>query len=272
MPHNLYLHSSICKIRAKECFQLPDDNDEETPLLPEAPSMSPVPSRESSSGLPLPITINTPTNLSVPATITPTLSVPDIIHLSLIDTIIALTFAVVINASILIVSSSNFYPSPVAELSDAFTLLSSKLGVWAGTLFAVALLMAGQSSTITGTLAGQIVMEGFMTWRPAPWLRRLITRGLAIVPAVFVIVYYGDAGLNRLLVGSQVVLSLQLPFAVWPLVYFTSRKDVMDKDRGDGDGMRRNGVIVNVLSLMTAVAVTVFNLVLIVQVWMDGEI
>lgn len=92
------------------------------------------------------------------------------------------------------------------------------------------------------------------------------------MPAVFVIVYYGDAGLNRLLVGSQVVLSLQLPFAVWPLVYFTSRKDVMDKDRGDGDEMRRNGVIVNVLSLMTAVAVTVFNLVLIVQVWMDGEI
>ena len=116
----------------------------------------------------------------------------------------------------------------MAEIQDAFKLLSPLLGVGAASvLFAVALLASGQNSTLTGTLAGQIVMEGFLNFRIAPWLRRVITRALALVPAVLVIGIFGEKETTALLVASQVVLSMQLGFAVWPLLRFTDEKAKM---------------------------------------------
>ena len=142
------------------------------------------------------------------------------------DSTIALTFALFINAAILIVAAATFHTSgntQVAEIQDAYKLLSPLLGVGAAsTVFALALLASGQNSTLTGTLAGQIVMEGFLDIRLRPWLRRLITRAIAIVPAVVVSILYGERGTAQLLVFSQVILSLQLSFAVFPLVTFTS--------------------------------------------------
>lgn len=148
------------------------------------------------------------------------------IQFATIDSTVALMFALFINAAILIVAAAAFHRTghvQVAEIGDAYKLLSPILGVsTASTLFAVALLASGQNSTLTGTLAGQIVMEGFLNIRLRPWLRRLITRSLAIVPAVLVSYWYGAAGTSQLLILSQVVLSMQLSFAVFPLVMFTS--------------------------------------------------
>ena len=143
-----------------------------------------------------------------------------------IDSTIALMGALFINAAILIVSAASFYPkTEVTEIQQAYTLLSPTLGVpIASTLFALALLASGQNSTLTGTLAGQIVMEGFLNIRLKPWLRRLITRLIAIVPAVIVAAIYGESGTAKLLIFSQVILSMQLSFAVFPLVMFTSDK------------------------------------------------
>jgi manganese transport protein len=142
------------------------------------------------------------------------------------DSCIALALALFINASILILAASAFHAggrTEVAEIQDAYKLLAPVLGAgFASTLFAIALLACGQNSTITATLAGQIVMEGFLDIRLPAWLRRLVTRLLAIVPAVVVAALYGESGTAKLLVLSQVVLSLQLPFAVVPLVRFTS--------------------------------------------------
>jgi manganese transport protein len=143
-----------------------------------------------------------------------------------IDSTVALFFALFINAAILIVAAATFYRSghhEVAEIQDAYKLLSPLLGVGAAsTLFAVALLASGQNSTLTGTLAGQIVMEGFLRLRLPPVLRRLITRLIAIIPAVIVTALLGENGTAQLLILSQVILSMQLSFAVIPLVMFTS--------------------------------------------------
>ena len=148
------------------------------------------------------------------------------IRFATIDSSVALMSALFINAAILIVSAATFHGTPhesVADIGDAHALLSPLLGTsLASTLFAVALLCSGQNATLTGTLAGQIVMEGFINLRIRPWLRRLITRLIAIIPAVIVILIYGDEGSGPLLILSQVILSLQLPFAVFPLVAFTS--------------------------------------------------
>ena len=153
------------------------------------------------------------------------------IKFATIDSTLALMFALFINAAILIVSAATFHTRgqhDVAEIQDAYKLLSPTLGVGvASVLFAVALLASGQNSTLTGTLAGQIVMEGFLNLRLRPWLRRLITRGIAIVPAVIVTAMYGESGTARLLIISQVVLSLQLAFAVIPLILFTSDRRKM---------------------------------------------
>jgi manganese transport protein len=153
------------------------------------------------------------------------------IKFATIDSTVALMFALFINAAILIVSAATFYTKgkhDVAEIQDAYQLLSPMLGVGvASILFAVALLASGQNSTLTGTLAGQIVMEGFLNIRLRPWLRRLITRAIAIIPAALVAGLYGESGTAKLLVMSQVVLSLQLPFAVIPLVMFTGEKAKM---------------------------------------------
>ncbi len=148
-----------------------------------------------------------------------------------IDSTVALFFALFINAAILIVAAATFYRSghhEVAEIQDAYKLLSPLLGVGAAsTLFAVALLASGQNSTLTGTLAGQIVMEGFLHLRLPPVLRRLITRLIAIIPAVIVTALMGENGTAQLLILSQVILSMQLSFAVIPLVMFTSDKAKM---------------------------------------------
>lgn len=150
------------------------------------------------------------------------------IKFATIDSTLALMFALFINAAILIVSAATFYTrgrNDVAEIQEAYKLLSPLLGVTgASTLFALALLASGQNSTLTGTLAGQIVMEGFLNIRLRPWLRRLITRLIAIIPAVAVTSVSGEKGTTNLLVLSQVILSLQLSFAVFPLVMFTSDK------------------------------------------------
>jgi len=149
------------------------------------------------------------------------------VKFAFIDSTIALSFALFINAAILIVAAATFHTSghnDVAEIQDAYKLLTPLLGAGASTMFALALLASGQNSTLTGTLAGQIVMEGFLNIRLRPWLRRLITRGIAIIPAAIVAVAYGESGTAKLLVLSQVILSMQLSFAVFPLVRFTSDK------------------------------------------------
>jgi len=153
------------------------------------------------------------------------------IRFASIDSSIALMSALFINAAILIVAAAVFHGTgydEVADISDAYKLLSPLLGAGAAsTLFAVALLFAGQNATLTGTLAGQIVMEGFVNIRLRPWLRRLITRLVAIVPAVIVVMLYGERGASSLLILSQVILSMQLPFAVFPLVSFTGDRRKM---------------------------------------------
>jgi manganese transport protein len=147
-----------------------------------------------------------------------------------LDSTIALSFALFINAAILIVAAATFHRSgrtEIAEIQDAYMLLTPLLGAGASTVFALALLASGLNSTLTGTLAGQIVMEGFLNIRLRPWLRRLITRGIAIVPAAITAIMYGERGTAKLLILSQVILSLQLSFAVFPLVMFTSDRAKM---------------------------------------------
>lgn len=175
------------------------------------------------------------------------------IKFATIDSTIALTFALFINSAILILGAAVFHAKgmfEVAEIQDAHALLAPLLGAQiASTLFALALLASGQNSTITATLAGQIVMEGFLRICLPAWLRRLITRLVAIVPALIVAVMYGEKGVAQLLILSQVVLSLQLPFAVIPLVKFTSNKALM--------GEFKSGRIIMCLAwLVTAIIVT----------------
>jgi manganese transport protein len=148
-----------------------------------------------------------------------------------IDSALALTVALFVNAAILIVAAAVFHQRglfDVAAIQDAYKLLSPLLGVTAAsTLFAIALLASGQNSSITGTLAGQVVMEGFIHLKVSPWLRRLITRSLAIIPTIIVVAVTGEQGTEKLLILSQVILSLQLSFAVVPLVLFTGNRKIM---------------------------------------------
>jgi manganese transport protein len=157
----------------------------------------------------------------------------DAIRFATIDSTIALMSALFINAAILIVAAGVFHGTGydhIADITDAYRTLAPLLGTAAASvLFAVALLLSGQNSTLTGTLAGQIVMEGFLSIRLRPWLRRLVTRLIAIIPAIVVLVIYGDAGTGPLLLLSQVILSLQLPFAVFPLIIFTGDRAKMGK-------------------------------------------
>ncbi|CAG8715473.1 17658_t:CDS:2, partial [Racocetra fulgida] len=192
MPHNLYLHSHLVKVRKN---------------------------REESRGFDEKID-ETPKKIKVKSIVDRTL------RLSTIDSSVAL--------AILIVSAANFFygdpnrsQTKPADLFDAYDLLTSYLGKAAATLFAIGLLIAGQSATLTATMAGQVVMEGFVEWKLRPWVRRLITRGFAVVPAMLIAIILGRSGLNDLLVASQVALSIQLPFAVIPMVYFTSSKRFM---------------------------------------------
>ncbi|MBS1819217.1 MAG: Nramp family divalent metal transporter [Acidobacteria bacterium] len=183
------------------------------------------------------------------------------IRFASIDSAVALMSALFINAAILVMAAATFHGTghqDVADISDAYQLLSPLLGTTAASvLFAVALLCSGQNATLTGTLAGQIVMEGFINLRLRPWLRRLITRLIAIVPAVIVTALYGERGTGPLLILSQVVLSLQLPFAVFPLVSFTSDRHKM--------GPFVNPMWVKVLAWAVAVVIAALNAWLLYQ-------
>lgn len=222
MPHNLYLHSHVVKRRSphsktaeqqSSLQQLNNEMDSDDKLIFSALDPPLTSAREMRNTL----------------------------KMSNLDSIVSLILASCVNASILIVAAASFYnPSPTSDLSSssqsqdgdlksAHDLLASKLGSFAGFLFAIGLFLSGQSSTITGTIAGQVVMEGFLgsSFKLPQWSRRLLTRVVAIVPAMTVAVIKGEKGLNDLLVLSQVVLSLQLPFAIWPLVFFTSSASIM---------------------------------------------
>jgi len=177
------------------------------------------------------------------------------IRFAIFDSTVALGFALFINAAILVLGAAAFHTRglhDVAEIADAYKLLSPVLGVsLASTVFACALLASGQNSTLTGTLAGQIVMEGFLDIRLKPWMRRLITRVLAIVPAVLVIGIAGESKVTSLLILSQVVLSFQLPFAVIPLIQFTGDREKM--------GEFANSKLTAVLAWIVAAAILFFN-------------
>jgi len=187
------------------------------------------------------------------------------VKFAFIDSTIALSFALFINAAILIVAAATFHTSgntDVAEIQDAYKLLTPLLGAGASTVFALALLASGQASTITSTLAGQIVMEGFLNIRLRPWLRRLITRGIAIVPAAIVAILYGESGTAQLLVFSQVILSMQLSFAVFPLVRFTSDKVKMAEFV--------NPMWLKFLAYLVATIIASLNIWLIIQFFGGG--
>ncbi len=178
-----------------------------------------------------------------------------------IDSTGSLLFAFLINAAILILSAAAFHGTAnesVADINDAYKLLTPVLGAGlASTFFAIALLASGQNSTLTGTLAGQIVMEGFLNIHLRPWMRRLITRAIAIVPAVIVAAIYGERGTGELLVLSQVILSLQLSFAVIPLVQFTSEKAKM--------GVFTNSRLTKTIAWVVAILIAVLNIYLLYQ-------
>ncbi|CAB4395748.1 unnamed protein product [Rhizophagus irregularis] len=175
--------------------------------------------------------------------------IKNLIKLSVKDLIIAIIIALFINASILIVSAAYNNYKVVANFSDTYELLKSFLGKVAATIFALALLLSGQSSTMTTTVAGQIIMEGFIGIGLTPWIRSLMTRSFAILPAMIIAIIKGDNGLNQLLIATQVILSIYLPFAIIPLTYFTSIKKVMRIDitdeaineEGEGEGGEKGG-------------------------------
>ena len=195
-------------------------------------------------------------------------SIRSAIRFNTIDSVVALTIAFFVNAAILVLAATVFYGkqdvvaaggqvitfSPESDwIRVAFLTLAPLLGTAvASTLFAVALLASGQSSTITGTLAGQVVMEGFMHWRIKPWVRRLITRSLAILPAVFIIGIRGEGSVTDLLTLSQVVLALQLPFAMFPLLHFTSSRKRM--------GEWRSGWFLLIAGWTSAILITAMDL------------
>ncbi|HTH82264.1 MAG TPA: Nramp family divalent metal transporter, partial [Mucilaginibacter sp.] len=182
------------------------------------------------------------------------------IKFNLFDTVIALNLAFLVNAAILILAASAFFKNGyfhIAEIQDAYKLLEHIFGKTAPVLFAIALIASGQSSTITGTLAGQIIMEGHINLRIEPWLRRLLTRVLAIVPAVFTIIYSGEEGLGNLIILSQVVLSLQLGFAVIPLIHFTSDRKKM--------GEFAISLKVKILAWASAILIVALNAKLVYQ-------
>jgi manganese transport protein len=191
------------------------------------------------------------------------------IRYNALDSIVALSIAFLVNASILVLAATTFFGVENLTLPDgrplendwiqgAYHTLSPLMGAsGASVLFAVALLASGQSSTVTGTLAGQVVMEGFMSWNVRPWVRRLVTRLLAILPAVFVIGIYGDQRVNDLLNLSQVILGLQLPFAMIPLLLFTSSRRVM--------GRYTNGLFLKIAGWSAATLITALDIYLLLS-------
>ncbi len=189
------------------------------------------------------------------------------IKFATIDSFVALMFALFINSAILIVAASAFHWSGhqnVAEIQDAYKLLDPVLGVSAASaVFVFALLASGQNSTLTSTFAGQIIMEGFLNIRLRPWLRRIITRGLAIIPAIFVIGFFGEDKTTELIIASQIVLSMQLSFAVWPLMRFTNEKAKMNEFV--------NSFWIKILGWAIAWAIIILNIKLVFDFLMPGS-
>ncbi|MCC6722112.1 MAG: Nramp family divalent metal transporter [Bacteroidia bacterium] len=187
--------------------------------------------------------------------------IKEAIKFNFIDSFIALNMALFINAAILILAASAFYKyglNNISEIQDAFHLLENILGTyWAPTLFAIALIAAGQSSTLTGTLSGQIIMEGYLNIRLQPWLRRLITRLIAIIPAFLTILILGEGATGKLLILSQVILSLQLGFAIIPLIHFTSDKKQM--------GEFANKLWVKIAAWIIAIVIIGLNIRLVIE-------
>ena len=179
-----------------------------------------------------------------------------------IDTVISLSLALLVNAAIMVLAASAFNSSghrEVSDIGDAYRLIEPVIGsAFAATLFGIALLASGQSSTFTGTIAGQIIMEGFLDLKIPCWQRRLITRALALVPAFVGVWWFGDSGVGKMLVLSQVVLSFQLPFAIWPLIRFTSDRGLM--------GGFANGPV------MKATAWGLFGVISIANVWLVATV
>ncbi|KAJ3228176.1 hypothetical protein HK099_006056 [Clydaea vesicula] len=281
MPHNLYLHSHIVKFRTPKNEGTTEDNlgvplFVETFDEPECNEVSPLNVSTQVSS----VTYNT-----IPADYMPLVNpnspfnyfklIKNAIMYSNYDSILALSVALLVNSSILIVAAAAFYKigeTNIAELKDAHSMITANLGPFAGFCFALALLLSGQSSTITGTIAGQICMDGFLgnKIKLAPWLRRIITRSLAIVPAVLFAVFKGEDSINDLLVLSQVVLSLQLPFAVIPLVYFTCSKEIMTIKHKVGneeyvEKSYENSKLLGFLAVIVSIVLTFLNGVLIYQ-------
>jgi manganese transport protein len=180
-----------------------------------------------------------------------------------IDTACALSLALLVNCGILILASSTFHynqHSSVSDIGVAYQLLSPLLGApLAGILFAVGLLAAGQSSTLTGTIAGQAILEGHLHWKIPCWQRRIITRSLALIPAAVGIMVYGDGGIGKLLVASQVCLGLQLPFALFPLISFTGKKQIM--------GLQKNTTITQLCAWLLFIIVVLANGVLLYRTY-----
>ena len=187
----------------------------------------------------------------------------DALRYAVFDSTLALFFALFVNAAILVLGAAAFHSrglTQVADIADAYKLLTPVLGAsFASVLFAIALLASGQNSTLTGTLAGQIVMEGFLNLRLKPWVRRLITRLAAIVPAALVIGIAGEGKATSLLILSQVVLSFQLPFAIIPLIRFTGDRARM--------GEFANSLLTSVAAWLTAAAIIAFNAELLWLIW-----
>jgi manganese transport protein len=185
-------------------------------------------------------------------------STQEAIRLSTLDAVVSLSLALLINAAILALAAAAFHSTghrAVTDIQDAYHLLDPLVGgAFASFLFGIALLASGQSSTFTGTIAGQILMEGFLELKMPCWKRRVITRGLALVPALGGVLILGDTGIGTLLVVSQVVLSFQLPFAIWPLIRLTSDRTVM--------GRHGNGVVTQ------ALAWSLFALICVANVWL----
>ncbi|KAI7894342.1 natural resistance-associated macrophage protein-domain-containing protein [Mucor mucedo] len=239
MPHNLYLHSFIVQARCREWrYNRPRVVQSDDTWLIKSIERIPTPT---------PITDNEKNHTTVHVEphsginfdrLTTYLdkSLKRNLHYGFIDLIVALSFAFFVNCAILIVASANFFYGPdnqqqqVQDLFSAHALLMQYLGPPAAVVFALALLCAGQSSTLTATLAGQVIMSGFLGMTTKPWIRRVLTRSIAIIPAMVAACVTGREGLSSMLVGSQVALSIQLPFAVVPLVYFTARKSAMKLD------------------------------------------
>jgi manganese transport protein len=191
------------------------------------------------------------------------------IKFATIDSTVALTLALFINAAILILAAATFYVaakslSEGAEIQDAYKLLTPLLGCGASILFALALLASGQNSTLTGTLAGQVVMEGFINIRLRPWLRRLVTRLIAIIPAIVIIAVFGESKASNLIIASQVVLSMQLGFAIWPLMRFTGDKIKM------GEFVNRR--LIKILGWTTTLIIIVLNAKLLFDTFMPASI